>query len=141
MKLFELKKIQSEFPNVKVTSSNDAYSLIKQFYGDDIEVFESFFILLLNKANSSIGYAKISQGGVSSTVADIKIISKYVIDSLASGVILCHNHPSNNLNPSDIDKKLTKNVKDIMKILSIRLFIPSSSEIKAFVCSTESSSL
>ena len=121
MKLFELKKIQSEFPNVKVTSSNDAYSLIKQFYGDDIDVFESFFILLLNKANRTIGYAKISQGGVSSTIADIKIISKYVIDSLASGVILCHNHPSNNLEPSDIDKKLTKNIKDIMKILDVQL--------------------
>jgi|GEM_PF-4489955 len=61
-KLFELKKLQTDFPNVKITQTSEAFKFIRQFYGDDIEVFESVFILLMNRANNTIGYAKISQG-------------------------------------------------------------------------------
>jgi DNA repair protein RadC len=117
MKLFEIKKIQTEFPSVKINSSRDAADFIRQFYGDDIEVFESFFILLLNRANKTIGYAKISQGGISSTVVDVKILCKYVIDSLASSVVLAHNHPSGELRPSEADKQITQRVKQALGIM------------------------
>ena len=113
------KKTPSNFEKVKIISSNDAFQIIKQFYFDDIEIFESFFILCLNRNNQTIAYAKISQGGVAGTVVDIKIIAKYAIDCLASGVILAHNHPSGNLKPSNEDLAITKRIKEGLKILDI----------------------
>ena len=113
-KLYELKKIQTNFPQHKITSSEDAADFIKNFYSDDIEIYESFFILLLDRQNKTIGYAKISQGGVTGTVVDTKIIAKYVVDSFASGVILAHNHPSGNLRESSADRQITQKVKNAL---------------------------
>ncbi len=120
-KLFELKKLQTDFPNVKITQTSEAFKFIRQFYGDDIEVFESVFILLMNRANNTIGYAKISQGGITSSVVDIKIIAKYALDTLASGVILAHNHPSGNMTPSSADKHITRKVKSALNLIDVEL--------------------
>jgi DNA repair protein RadC len=122
IKLFELKKIQTEFPAIKISSSNEAANFIRRFYFDDIEIFESFFILLLNQANKTIGYAKISQGGIAGTVVDVRIIAKYAVESLAVSVILAHNHPSGNLKPSEADLTITKKIKEGLKILDIKVF-------------------
>lgn len=119
--LFELKKNQSEFPKVKITSSDLCANFIKQFYNDDIEIFESSFILLLNNANITIGYAKISQGGITGTVVDIRIVCKYAIDSLATSVIIAHNHPSGKLTPSVADVEMTKRLKAALKTLDVDL--------------------
>lgn len=116
-KKFDLKATDSEFNKVKITSSETAEKYIRQFYGDDLEIFESFFILLLNRANETIGYAKISQGGIVGTVVDKKILLKYVVESLASGVILAHNHPSGNTNPSDADLKITREIKELCNLI------------------------
>jgi DNA repair protein RadC len=121
VKLYELKKIQSDFPQIKLLKSSECSDFIRQFYGDDLEIFESFFILLLNRANKTIGYAKISQGGISGTVVDVKLIAKYAIESLASSVILAHNHPSGTLNPSDADRQITTKVKQGLKLLDIEV--------------------
>lgn len=120
-KLFELKANKTDFPRVKITSSRDAADFIRQFYSDDIEIYESFFLLLLNRANVTIGYAKISQGGITGTVVDIKIIAKYAVDSLASGVILSHNHPSGNLAPSQADEKFTKQAINALQLLEVKV--------------------
>jgi len=117
IKLFEIKKIKTDFESKKILSSEDGFNFIKKFYGDDIDVFESFFILLLNRANNTIGYAKISQGGICGTVVDVKIIAKYVVDSLASGVILAHNHPSGNMKASEEDINMTKKIVGGLKFL------------------------
>ena len=121
-KLYELKKIQTDFPRILISSSLDCYNFIKNFYQDDIEIYESFFILLLNKANHTIGYAKISQGGIAGTHVDIKIILKYALDSLASSVILAHNHPSGNLRESEQDINITNKIKYGLELLDINLF-------------------
>jgi DNA repair protein RadC len=121
IKFLELKKTQTEFPKVSITNSMDAYNFIKQFYSDDIEIFESFFILLLNRANKTIAYAKISQGGVAGTVVDVKIIAKYAVDCLASSVILAHNHPSGNKLPSEGDLIITNKAKEGLKLLDINV--------------------
>lgn len=115
----KLEKVQTDFPKIKITSSDDASGLIRSFYGDDIEIFESFFILLINRQNVATGYAKISQGGVAGTVVDPKIIAKYAVDSLASGVILAHNHPSGNHNPSTSDQELTTRIQAGLALLDI----------------------
>jgi DNA repair protein RadC len=116
-KKFDLKATDSEFTKVKITGSETAEKFIRQFYGDDLEIFESFFILLLNRANETIGYAKISQGGIVGTVVDKKILLKYVVESLASGIILAHNHPSGNTNPSQADLNITKDLQQLCNLV------------------------
>ena len=121
IQLYELKKIQSEFPKTKIRSSADSAEFIRQFYSDDIDIFESSFILLLNRANNTIGYAKISQGGITGTVVDPRLVAKYAVESLATAVILAHNHPSGNTEPSIADKEITHKIKNGLKLLDIDL--------------------
>lgn len=120
--LYELKKLQTNFPAKKLTNSNDGAEFIRQFFSDDIEIFESFFMLMLNRNNNTIGYCKISQGGIAGTYVDIKLICKYAVDSLCSAVIICHNHPSGNLKPSEADKQMTDKIKNALSVLEINLF-------------------
>ena len=112
---------KQDFEIVKIMSSRDSYEFARKFYHEDILIYESSFIILVNSANNAIGYAKISQGGVCSTWVDIRIVAKYAIDSLAAGVIFVHNHPSGNLQPSREDEKLTKRMKEALELLNVRL--------------------
>lgn len=113
-----LKKVKSVFLKAKINSSIDAQEFARQFFYDDLTIYESFFLILLNSQNNTIGYAKISQGGISGTVVDPLIIAKYAIDTMAKGVILVHNHPSGNENPSKADKKATKQIKKALKLFN-----------------------
>lgn len=117
----ELRRIASEFPKRKITSSLDAADFMRSFYFEDLTIFESSFILLLNQANQTIGYAKISQGGITGTVVDNRIIAHYAVQSLATGVILCHNHPSGQCFPSESDRTLTQKAKAGLQLLDIAL--------------------
>jgi DNA repair protein RadC len=117
--LYELRKNQSDFAKEKITSSKQSYEFIKKFYQGDIEIYESFFLLLLNNSCQTIGYAKISQGGITGTVVDVRIIAKYVVDTLATTVILAHNHPSGNLMPSQADKNITDKIKQSLKLFDV----------------------
>jgi DNA repair protein RadC len=117
----KLKKYHSKIIKAKIITSKNAYDYIRQFYFDDIDIYESVFILLIDASNTTIGYAKISQGGVIGTVIDVKLICKYVIDSLAMGVILAHNHPTGNLKASDSDMQITSKVKDALNIFDCKL--------------------
>ena len=118
---YKLTKVKSDFQRVLITSSKDGANFIRQFYSDDIGIFESSFILLLDRSNHTIGYAKISQGGIVGTVVDVRLIAKYAIASLASSVILAHNHPSGNLKPSESDEKITQQVLQGLKLLEVKL--------------------
>lgn len=106
----------------KITTSGEAFNVIKNLWHDDIEIYESFFILLLNRANDTIGWAKISQGGIVGTYVDKKIICKYVVDSLASGIILAHNHPSGSMIASKEDLNVTKDLKDCLKVFDCKVY-------------------
>lgn len=112
---------KQEFETVKIHSSQDAYEFAKKFYHEDILIYESAFIILTNRANNVTGYAKISQGGICGTQVDVRIVAKYAIDSLASGVIFVHNHPSGNLGASMEDQKLSERMKKGLSILGIQL--------------------
>ena len=118
---YSLKYTKSQIQKTKVTTSESASNVIRKFYFDDINIYESFFILLLNRANNTTGFAKISQGGTAGTVVDIKIIAKYAVESLSSAVIICHNHPSGNKQPSDADLNITRKIKDALLLLDIKL--------------------
>lgn len=108
---------QSDKP--KVTSSRDAFEILKQDLQDIPH--EEFWVILLNRANRMIRKQQVSQGGVSGTVADPKIIFKNALDGLASGIILAHNHPSGNLTASQADIELTRKLRDAGKLLEIQV--------------------
>jgi DNA repair protein RadC len=117
----ELRKLQSEFQETKITSSSSAAQYMRRFYGDDLEIFESSFILLLNNQMLTIGYAKISQGGIVGTVIDSRLIAHYAVQVLATSVIICHNHPSGTLTPSHSDIHITAKIKEGLRLLDIEL--------------------
>ena len=80
---------------------------------------EVFAILLLNRANRIIHFEIVSEGGITGTVADPRIILKKALEHNATGIILCHNHPSGNLKPSHADEMLTKKIKNAASFLDI----------------------
>jgi DNA repair protein RadC len=103
----------------KVGSSREAYDAISVDLMDLPR--EEFWALFLNRANRLIRKQRISEGGVSGTVADPKVIFKGALDHLASGIIVAHNHPSGNLVASQSDIDLTKKLKEAGKFLEIQL--------------------
>lgn len=82
---------------------------------------EEFWVLFLNRANKILEKKLISGGGVSGTIADPKLIFKEAIDVTASSLILCHNHPSGNLIPSEADVQLTKRMIEAGRFLDIQV--------------------
>ena len=84
-----------------------------------MERVEEFMVLCLNRANRVLGYARISSGGISGTIADPKIIFQVALKSNASSIILAHNHPSGNKQPSEADIRLTRKMKDAGVLLDL----------------------
>ena len=101
----------------QVRSSKDAYRAIAPMLLD--LPHEEFWILLLNRANRVIGREQISAGGVTGTVVDAKLIFRKAMEGLACSLILCHNHPSGNLRPSQADIDLTAKLQEAGKTLDV----------------------
>lgn len=106
---------------IKITSSKNASELFRKIWSDDLEIREEFNILLLNRANHVLGWFNVSVGGTSGTLIDPKLIFSVALKCNASGIILCHNHPSGNLNPSNSDRELTKKLKNGSNFLEIQI--------------------
>jgi len=83
--------------------------------------YEVFAVIFLNQANKIIHFEVISKGGITGTVADPRIILRLAIGFGAVSIILCHNHPSGNLNPSNADKAITKKIGDAASLMDIKL--------------------
>jgi DNA repair protein RadC len=106
----------------KITCSKDALDIFKQSWSSDtLDYYEEFKILLLNRSNSVLGLMAISKGGISGTVTDVRIILQAALKSNSSGLIVCHNHPSGNLNPSESDTKITQKIKEAGNLMDIQL--------------------
>jgi DNA repair protein RadC len=106
----------------KISSSEDAYKGLKELYDIGlIEYCESAIVIYLNRANNTLGWKMISQGGISGTVMDIKIIYATALQCGASAIIVSHNHPSGDVKPSTADKNLTKRIVDAGEILDIKM--------------------
>jgi DNA repair protein RadC len=119
LELGRRRKDQGPDEKPKIEGAKTAFDLIK---GDLMDLpHEEFWVILLNRANRMIRKKRISEGGVSGTVADPKIIFKLAVDELASGIIVAHNHPSGNLKPSESDINLTRKIKEAGKVLEITL--------------------
>ena len=101
----------------KITSSRDVYKLFQPVMADLNH--EEFWVLYLNRSNKVISKRRLSQGGVSGTVIDPRLVFKPGLEVLASSIILCHNHPSGNNSPSDADIHITKKLKKAGEVLDI----------------------
>jgi DNA repair protein RadC len=117
LELGRRRREQEAMRKQQITSSKDVFDIFHPMLADT--TYEEFWILLLNKANKIIGKFSISEGGLSGTVADPVKIFRKAIEYNAVGMILCHNHPSGNLKPSDADIKLTNKMKEGGKFLDI----------------------
>lgn len=103
----------------KVTSSMDAFQLLRSIFQELNH--EEFWVIYLNRASRVIRMERLSQGGVAGTSVDIKLIFKTAVSYLASSVIVAHNHPSGNLQPSESDRQITKKIVESGKLLDIPL--------------------
>lgn len=114
---------KNEGPEVfKVTSPETAFNALKQIIGDSIDVYETVIVVFFNINSESIGWMKVSQGGINQSVVDLRLIFSAALQCLATGIIMCHNHPSGNLVPSSDDIKITKRIEEAGNIFSIKLF-------------------
>lgn len=102
-----------------IKSSKDIYHLLLTHLSDAIS--EEFWIVFLNHRNKVIGKEKISAGGLTATIVDLRLLFKNAIDRLATSIILAHNHPSGTLKPSQADIHLTNKIKEAGKILDVQL--------------------
>lgn len=102
-----------------VRTSVDAYKHISPKLAD--LPHEEFWIMLLNRAHKITKTELVSRGGVSGTVADVRMMMKMAVENLASAVVLAHNHPSGNTRPSDADIQLTKKVREAANLFDIQL--------------------
>ncbi len=106
----------------QIQNSGDAVQVFRNFWDEDtIELQETFMIMLMNRASRVIGIYKVSQGGLTGTVVDIRLVFVAALKAAASNIILAHNHPSGNLNPSETDKTLTNKLRDAGKLLEIQV--------------------
>lgn len=117
MELGRRRKESEPDEKPKVITSADGAAIFKPLLSD--LPHEEFWILLLNRNNLVIDKLMVSQGGLAGTVIDIRIILKMALDKLATSIILCHNHPSGNLIPSEADKDITRKIKEAGKHMDI----------------------
>lgn len=103
----------------QIMSSKTAYSIFASHWSDHMALLEEFRILLLDRSNRVMAMCPISKGGISGTVVDLKIVFAAAIKGRASSIILAHNHPSGNLQPSQADIDLTRKFKQAGEILDI----------------------
>lgn len=104
-----------------IRDSRTVVDILRKFWGDDVNLYESVNIILLNNANRVLGFSRITTGAIDSSIVDIYKILQIALTAHANGIILAHNHPSGNLSPSDADIKMTKALDEAAKLMKIRV--------------------
>lgn len=104
----------------KITSSKDSYDALYPIFAD--LPHEETWALLLDRTSQIIAPFQISKGGISGTIVDVRLILREALNRYASGIILAHNHPSGNCNPSPQDIQITKKLKQASECMDIKLF-------------------
>ena len=104
----------------KIYSSEDAYKYLLPTYKEGTICYKEYFkVLFLNQASQILGYTLISEGGITETCADVRVILQAALLTNSVAIILAHNHPSGNLKPSRQDMEITKQVRDAAKLMRI----------------------
>jgi DNA repair protein RadC len=109
------ERIHIEGPQDAFDASWGAWDL------ETIEHIEEMKMLLLDRSNKALGIVTVSKGGTTGTVIDTKLILQYALKANAHGIILAHNHPSGNMNPSEADLKITERIKIACEAVEISL--------------------
>jgi DNA repair protein RadC len=117
LELGRRRKDADVFHKLKINGSKDAADFFQPLLGDLNH--EEFWIMLLDRGNKILDTFMISQGGISGTVIDVRIILKPAIEKLASAIILCHNHPSGTMQASEADLKITRKISEAAKLMDI----------------------
>jgi DNA repair protein RadC len=105
-----------------ISSSLDAYNVLVNFFpSETLCLQERFVAMYLNRSNLVIGVYHMSTGGITGTVVDIRLLLSVALKTAATGIIIGHNHPSNNLQPSNTDKQLTSKIKEGCSLLDLQL--------------------
>ena len=115
------RRTQLETAMVKpiIKSSKSVFNIMQPIIGNLNH--EEFWILFLNNSNKVIHKKQLSKGGITGTLVDVRMLFKKAIELLAVGIIVCHNHPSGKVIPSDSDKQLTQKIKEAGVLLDIKL--------------------
>jgi len=107
---------------IQIKSSRDAFEIFYEGWNkDSIEHIEEFKLLLMNRANRVLGVVSLSKGSTCGSIVDVKVILQYAIKANASSIIVAHNHPSGNREPSEADRKITDRIKKACEILEVSL--------------------
>ena len=107
---------------LQVKCSKDAVDIFMENWElDSIEHIEEFKLMLLTRSYKVLGIASLSKGDISGTVTDVRLILQYAIKANASGIIICHNHPSGNVQPSESDIAITRKIKESGIVMDIQL--------------------
>ena len=105
-----------------ISSSLDAYNVLVNFFpSETLCLQERFVAMYLNRSNRVIGVYHMSTGGITGTVVDVRLLLSVALKTAATGIIIGHNHPSNNLQPSNPDKQLTSKIKEGCSLLDLQL--------------------
>ena len=118
--VYKSKVKPSERP--KITSTKDSYNLLLQTWdANKIEFVEQFKVVLMNRAHRVLGFYELSTGGVTGTVADLKLVFMAALKANACCLILSHNHPGGNPKPSHADETVTRKIYEAGKFLDIQV--------------------
>jgi DNA repair protein RadC len=117
MELGRRRRLQESLEMPAVRSSNDAYQILQPILGH--LPHEEFWILMLNRSNRILTRYNVSKGGLTGTVIDVRLILKKALESHAASMILSHNHPSGNKQPSGADQTITRKLTDAGQIMDI----------------------
>lgn len=119
LELGRRKQANESLEKTVITGSVAVADYLQAMFSDHNH--EVFAVIFLNRANKINHFEIISSGGISGTVADPRMILRIALEEKAVGLILCHNHPSGNLKPSQPDKELTKKIKEAAKLFDIQV--------------------
>lgn len=103
----------------KITSSKIVFEMMQPLIGE--LPHEEFWVLFLNNSNSVISKTQLSKGGITGTIVDVRLIFKLAFENRATGLILCHNHPSGTTVPSEADREITKKIKSAGESLDVKV--------------------
>lgn len=109
MELGRRRRTEDAIELTKVTSSKVVFEIMQPIIGE--LPHEEFWIVYLNNSNKILSKSQLSKGGITGTLVDVRIVFKSALEMGATALILCHNHPSGTLVPSDADKQITKKLK------------------------------
>ena len=119
LELGRRRRLQEALELPKITSSRDVFNVMQPILGELSH--EEFWILYLNNSNKILCKDQISKGGLTGTVVDVRLVFKKGIETNATAIILCHNHPSGKLQPSTADKQITKKLSAAGETLDIKV--------------------